>query len=148
MDLGGSVDNYSSISFSLVSPLQLSCTHSFLPSLPPLLLSVPLPHLPHSTCFVATAVKVCAPVGNSSTTSLNNGGSDRRSVRAVPSALPNGDPSILTDRRNTRPLARGDSRVKSLIGEIFLTLALSFSLPRPGKVFVSSECVNTQLQST
>ncbi|MPC38348.1 Cytospin-A [Portunus trituberculatus] len=52
------------------------------------------------------------------TTSLNNGGSDRRSVRAVPSALPNGDPSILTDRRNTRPLARGDSRVKSLIESI------------------------------
>uniref|UniRef100_A0A0P4W758 Calponin-homology (CH) domain-containing protein n=2 Tax=Scylla olivacea TaxID=85551 RepID=A0A0P4W758_SCYOL len=66
----------------------------------------------------AKAAKVCAPVGNSSTTSLNNGGSDRRSVRAVPSALPNGDPSILTDRRNTRPLARGDSRVKSLIESI------------------------------
>ncbi|XP_050712556.1 cytospin-A-like isoform X2 [Eriocheir sinensis] len=64
------------------------------------------------------ASKVCAPVGNSSTTSLNNGGSDRRSVRTMPSALPNGDPSILADRRNTRPLARGDSRVKSLIESI------------------------------
>ncbi|XP_042207445.1 cytospin-A-like isoform X2 [Homarus americanus] len=66
----------------------------------------------------AKAVKVCSPVSNSSNTALNNGSSERRAVRAVPSSLPNGDPSILTDRRNPRPLARGDSRVKSLIESI------------------------------
>ena len=83
---------------------------------------------------------MCAPVGNSSTTSLNNGGNDRRSVRAVPSALPNGDPSILTDRRNTRPLARGDSRVKSLIGELFPGLGSLSPSSRPGNS-VSPPCV-------
>ncbi|XP_069948145.1 cytospin-A isoform X4 [Cherax quadricarinatus] len=66
----------------------------------------------------AKAVKVCSPVNISSNTTLNNGSSDRRTVRAVPTSLPNGDPSILADRRNPRPLARGDSRVKSLIESI------------------------------
>ncbi|XP_069171463.1 cytospin-A isoform X9 [Procambarus clarkii] len=63
----------------------------------------------------AKAVKVCSPVSNSSNTTLNNGSSERRTVRAVPASLPNGDPNILADRRNPRPLSRGDSRVKSLI---------------------------------
>ncbi|XP_069171476.1 cytospin-A isoform X15 [Procambarus clarkii] len=66
----------------------------------------------------AKAVKVCSPVSNSSNTTLNNGSSERRTVRAVPASLPNGDPNILADRRNPRPLSRGDSRVKSLIESI------------------------------
>ncbi|XP_071547035.1 cytospin-A-like isoform X2 [Panulirus ornatus] len=66
----------------------------------------------------AKAVKVCSPVSNSSNTTMNNSSSDRRATRAVPTSLPNGDPSILPDRRNPRPLARGDSRVKSLIESI------------------------------
>lgn len=67
------------------------------------------------SCY--TAVKVCSPVSNSSNTTLSNNSSERRTTRVVPTSLPNGDPSILPDRRNPRPLARGDSRVKSLIGE-------------------------------
>lgn len=120
-------------------PLSPSCFSPALTHHPP---PCP-PHTAHSTHrFVATASKVCAPVGNSSTTSLNNGGSDRRSVRAMPSALPNGDPSILADRRNTRPLARGDSRVKSLIGELFLALAAS---RWASSCFLEQHCVHSQL---
>ncbi|XP_068232743.1 cytospin-A-like isoform X2 [Palaemon carinicauda] len=65
-------------------------------------------------------VKVCSPVTNSSNSSLSNGSSssERRTLRSVPTSLPNGEPSILADRRNPRPVTRGDSRVKSLIESI------------------------------
>ncbi|XP_064105920.1 cytospin-A-like isoform X4 [Macrobrachium nipponense] len=68
----------------------------------------------------AKAVKVCSPVTNSSNSSLSNGSSssERRTLRSVPTSLPNGEPSILADRRNPRPVTRGDSRVKSLIESI------------------------------
>lgn len=68
------------------------------------------------------AVKVCSPVSSTSSSSMSSSSnSERRTIRNVPAPLPNGEPSILADRRNPRPLARGDSRVKSLIGETFFT---------------------------
>lgn len=68
----------------------------------------------------AKAVKVCSPVTNSSNSSLSSGSStsERRNIRTVPTSLPNGETSILADRRNPRPVTRGDSRVKSLIESI------------------------------
>ncbi|XP_063606663.1 cytospin-A-like isoform X3 [Penaeus indicus] len=65
------------------------------------------------------AVKVCSPVSSTSSSSMSSSSSsERRTIRNLPTPLPNGEPSILADRRNPRPLARGDSRVKSLIESI------------------------------
>ncbi|XP_037781397.1 cytospin-A-like isoform X6 [Penaeus monodon] len=67
----------------------------------------------------AKAVKVCSPASSTSSSSMSsNSSSERRTIRNLPTPLPNGEPSILADRRNPRPLARGDSRVKSLIESI------------------------------
>ncbi|KAK3868393.1 hypothetical protein Pcinc_026200 [Petrolisthes cinctipes] len=53
---------------------------------------------------------------SSSVSQSSSSGGERRQGRTVAASLPNGDPTILSDRRNNpRPLARGDSRVKSLI---------------------------------
>ncbi|KAK4299756.1 hypothetical protein Pmani_027976 [Petrolisthes manimaculis] len=53
---------------------------------------------------------------SSSVSQSSSSGVERRQGRTVAASLPNGDPTILSDRRNNpRPLARGDSRVKSLI---------------------------------
>lgn len=68
--------------------------------------------------FSLAAVKVCSPVSSTSSSSMSSSSSsERRTIRNLPTPMPNGEPSILADRRNPRPLARGDSRVKSLIGE-------------------------------
>nr|XP_027209830.1 cytospin-A-like isoform X3 [Penaeus vannamei] len=65
------------------------------------------------------AVKVCSPVSSTSSSSMSSSSSsERRTIRNLPTPMPNGEPSILADRRNPRPLARGDSRVKSLIESI------------------------------
>lgn len=67
----------------------------------------------------AKAVKVCSPVSSTSSSSMSSSSSsERRTIRNLPTPMPNGEPSILADRRNPRPLARGDSRVKSLIESI------------------------------
>ncbi|CAL4069287.1 unnamed protein product, partial [Meganyctiphanes norvegica] len=54
-----------------------------------------------------------------SVSSVPSAATDRRAIRSNSSPLSNGDTSsILSDKRLPRPLARGDSRVKSLIESI------------------------------
>ncbi|KAK7083131.1 Calponin y domain, partial [Halocaridina rubra] len=100
----------------------------------------------------AKAVKVCSPVANSSNSNMTSGSnaSERRS--RVPSSLPNGEPSILADRRNPRPVTRGDSRVKSLIESIECatrqTRANSRSSSTSSLCSTSSESNNTNSKNT
>lgn len=102
----------------------------------------------------AKAVKVCSPVANSSNSSLSSGSttSERRTLRTVPTSLPNGEPSILADRRNPRPVTRGDSRVKSLIESIECatrqTRANSRSSSTSSLCSTSSESNNANTKST
>lgn len=65
----------------------------------------------------ARALKASQASSSNSVSQSSSSGVERRPGRTVTTTLPNGEPSILSDRRNNpRPLARGDSRVKSLIG--------------------------------
>ena len=83
---------------------------------------LPIVLLHYYDFFTATKIaNMSNTVPLSSTTTGSTTLSERRALRSVSSPLTNGEnPILASDRRNPRPLARGDSRVKSLIGRCFI----------------------------